>query len=90
MPDAEDAPAGDRLLRPYFGMYDLVWSDADAVNFCLPHGELIALLRANGFEIEELIELRPADGSTTGSPFASLEWAQSWPTEDVWKVRRRD
>jgi SAM-dependent methyltransferase len=88
-PDVEDEPAGDRLLRPYFGMHRFEWSDDDSVEFHLPHGERIALLRASGFEIEELVEVRPPDGSTSLSPYASLEWAQRWPTEEVWKVGRR-
>jgi SAM-dependent methyltransferase len=89
MPDVEDAPAGDRLLRPYFGMHRFEWSDDDSVEFHLPHGELIALLRASGFEIEELIEVRPPEGSTPLAPYATLEWARRWPTEDIWKVRKR-
>jgi len=87
-PDAEE-PAGDRLLRPYFGMHRFEWSDDDAVNFCLPHGELIAVLRASGFEIEELLEVRPPEGSEPFVNYATLEWARKWPTEDVWKVRKR-
>jgi SAM-dependent methyltransferase len=87
--EADDEPAGDRMLRPYFGMHRFEWSDDDSVEFHLPHGELIALLRSNGLEIEELIEVRPPDGSTTRYPYASLEWAQRWPCEEVWKVRRR-
>ena len=63
MPDVEDEPAEDRLLRPYFGLHRMEWSDDDSVEFHLPHGELIALLRKSGFEIEELIEVRPPDGS---------------------------
>ncbi len=35
------------------------WPDDDSVEFHLPHGELIALLRESGFEIEELIEVQP-------------------------------
>jgi SAM-dependent methyltransferase len=89
MPDAEE-PAADRLLRPYFGMHRFEWSDDDSVEFHLPHGELIALLRASGFEIEELVEVRPPEGSTTQFEYATLEWARSWPTEEVWKVRKRD
>jgi SAM-dependent methyltransferase len=89
LPDAEDEPAADRLLRPYFGLHRMQWSDDDCVEFHLPHGELIALLRASGFEIEALIEVRPPDGSTTRFPYATLEWAQRWPCEEVWKVRRR-
>jgi SAM-dependent methyltransferase len=87
IPDKEEATATDRLLRPYLGMYRFEWSDEDSVEFHLPHGELIALLRRSGFEIQELIEVRPPDGSTTRYPFFALEWAQRWPCEEVWKVR---
>lgn len=89
-PDDADEPAGDRLLRPYFGMHRIEWPDDDCVEFHLPHGELIALLRSSGFEIEELVEIRPPDGSANVyHPQDSLEWAQKWPCEEVWKVRRR-
>lgn len=89
VPDAEAEPATDRLLRPYFGMHRFEWSDDESVEFHLPHGELIALLRSSGFEIEELVEVRPPDGSTTRFPYVTLEWSQRWPCEEVWKVRRR-
>jgi hypothetical protein len=46
-------------------------------------------LRRSGFEIEALIEVRPAEGSTTRHPYATLEWSRQWPCEEVWKVRRR-
>jgi SAM-dependent methyltransferase len=87
-PDAEDVPASDRLLRPYFGMHRFEWSDDDSVDFHLPHGELIALLRRSGFELEELIEIRPPDGSATRYPFVTLDWAQRWPCEEIWKARK--
>jgi SAM-dependent methyltransferase len=89
-PDEHDQPLSDRLLRPYFGLHRVEWPDDDSVEFSLPHGERIALLRSSGFEIEELVELRPPDGSTnTYHPNDSLQWAQRWPCEEVWKVRRR-
>jgi SAM-dependent methyltransferase len=89
VPDEEDVPASDRLLRPYFGMHRFEWSDDDSVEFHLPHGEVIAVLRRSGFEVEELTEIRPPDGSTTRYPYVTLEWAQRWPCEEVWKARRR-
>jgi SAM-dependent methyltransferase len=89
-PDDEDLPATDRLLRPYFGMHRFEWPDDESVDFHLPHGEMISLLRRSGFEIEELTEIRPPDGSTTRYSYASLEWAQRWPMEEVWKARKRD
>jgi hypothetical protein len=51
---------------------------------------MIALLRRSGFEVEELIEIRPPDGSTTRYPFITLEWAQRWPCEEAWKARKTD
>lgn len=64
--------------------------DDDSVEFHLPHGELIALLHDSGFEIEELVEVRPPDGSANVyHPSDSLEWAQKWPAEEVWKIGRR-
>lgn len=89
LPDEEDAHATDRLLRPYFGMHRVEWSDDDSVEFHLPHGEMIALLRRCGLQLEELLEIRPPDGSTTRYPFITLEWAQRWPCEEVWKARKR-
>ena len=87
-PDEVDVPATDRLLRPYFGMHRFEWSDDDSVEFHLPHGEMIALLRRSGFEVEELVEIRPPDGSTSRYPFVTLQWAQRWPCEEVWKARK--
>jgi SAM-dependent methyltransferase len=89
-PDDADEPLSERLLRPYFGLHRVEWPDDDSVEFNLPHGERIALLHRSGFEIEELVEIRPPDGSTnTFHPNDTLEWAQRWPCEEVWKVRRR-
>jgi SAM-dependent methyltransferase len=88
-PDDETLPAGDRLLRPYFGMHRFEWPDEDSVEFHLPHGELLGLLRRSGFEVEELLELRPPDESTSRYPFVTLEWAQRWPCEEAWKARKR-
>ncbi|HKG56167.1 MAG TPA: class I SAM-dependent methyltransferase [Candidatus Limnocylindrales bacterium] len=87
MPDAE-RPATHHLLRPLFGLHRLEWSDDDSVNFHLAHGEWIRLLRANGFQVEDLLELRPAEGATTEFPFVTLEWARQWPSEEVWKARK--
>jgi hypothetical protein len=53
-PDEENAPAIDRLLRPYFGMHRFEWSDDESVEFHLPHGRMVALLRDCGFSVEAL------------------------------------
>lgn len=88
IPDAGSGPATDRLVRSYFGMHRFEWSDDDPVEFHIAHGEMIELLSQSGLIIEELLEIRPPDGSTTRYPYVSFEWAQRWPCEEVWKARR--
>ena len=89
--DDEDAPSDDRLQRPQFGLHRIEWPTS-GVEFHLGHGEWIDLLRANGFEIERLVELqrarraRASIASTTSSP---LEWARRWPAEEIWVARKR-
>lgn len=87
-PDSED-PAADRLVRNYFGLHRLEWSNQDAVEFTLPTGEWIRLFRANGFEVLDLIEVRAPEGATTREPYVTPEWAHRWPSEEIWRVRKR-
>jgi SAM-dependent methyltransferase len=81
-----EAPPGPELLRSYFGMRRETW---DTVEFQLPYGEWIRLFRANGFEILDLIELRPPSRPrTTYGDYAPLEWSRRWPGEHIWKLRK--
>lgn len=84
-----DGAAGDRLLRDYFGMHRFEWPDDDSVEFHLGHGDMIRLLRNSGFEVEDLVELRPPAGATTDFPYVTAEWARRWPAEEVWRARKR-
>ena len=88
-PDSEVAT--ERLARPQFGLRRVEWHDADgpSVEFHLPHGELIALLRATGFEVEALHELRPPADATSRYVHVSLDWARQWPCEEIWVARKR-
>jgi len=88
-PAEDDVPAGERLLRPAFGMYRVEWGTDDSVEFHLSHGDWIRMLTKSGFEVEDLIELRPAPGATGRYLHATLEWARKWPCEELWKVRKR-
>jgi SAM-dependent methyltransferase len=90
VPDTEaEGPATDQLRRDYFGMHRFEWPDSDGVEFHLGYGDWIRLLRANGFEVEDLVEVRPPVGATTRyDNIASLEWARRWPSEQVWKARK--
>ena len=89
VPDEDGVPATERLLRPFFGMHRFEWPDDDSVEFHLGHGDMIRLLRGCGFEVEDLIEVRPPQEATASHPLATLEWARRWPCEEVWKARKR-
>ena len=76
------------MLRDYFGMHRFEWPDDQSVEFHLGYGDMIRLLRDNGFEVEDLIEVRPPKDATTTYPFVTLEWSRRWPCEEVWKARK--
>ena len=86
-----DDPAKDRLLRPMFGMHRTVWPDDSSVEFHLPHGEWIRLLREHGFEIERLVEIQAPPDAVDNPSYAHVtaDWARQWPSEEVWIVRKR-
>jgi SAM-dependent methyltransferase len=88
-PDDEGSPAGTTLLRPQFGMHRFEWPDSVAVEFHVSHGDRIRLLRANGFEVCDLIEVRPRPDAIAAFPYVSVDWASRWPSEEVWRARRR-
>jgi SAM-dependent methyltransferase len=88
-PDEDETPAEDRLLRDYFGMHRFEWPDDDSVEFHLGYGDMIRLLRRSGFDVEDMVEIRPGPDATTSYAFAPVEWARRWPAEEVWKARRR-
>ena len=87
--EAEGPPDG-LMRRPMFGMHRIVWEDVpEAVEFHLSHGDWIRLLRSSGFDVEELLEPRPAADATTRAQYMTLDWARQWPCEEAWKARKR-
>jgi SAM-dependent methyltransferase len=87
-PMGSDDPLSERLERPQFGLHRPEWADDDSVNFCLPHGEMIRLLRETGFEVEELRELQAPEGATTTYEGFDAKWASKWPAEQIWKLTK--
>jgi SAM-dependent methyltransferase len=86
----DEEPAKEHLVHPQFGMRRFEWPDG-GVEFHLPHGEWIDLLRANGFEIERLIELQaPADAVTHEHyAYVTADWARKWPAEEIWAATKK-
>jgi SAM-dependent methyltransferase len=88
----DEGPVEDRLVRPQFdGLGRMEWPGEEGVDFHLGHGEWLALLRENGFEVEALHELRAPEGAQDHSyyEFVPAAWARKWPAEDLWHARKR-
>lgn len=86
-------PVGTELVRPYFGLYRLDWTEVEVepggVEFVPTISEWFRLFGEIGFEVLDYQELQ-APATAGGTPFVvSADWARRWPSEHVWKVRRR-
>jgi ubiquinone/menaquinone biosynthesis C-methylase UbiE len=89
-----EVPPTNELRRPYFELHRLEWAedpDDDSVNFALGYGDWIRLLRANDLEVLDLIEVRaPLDGDPHRySALPTREWSRQWPSEEIWRARKR-
>ena len=41
-------------------------------------------------DVEDMIEVRPDEEPVTQHPeIVTLEWSRRWPSEEIWKVRKR-
>lgn len=81
-----EQPPGPELLRSYFGLRRATW---ETVEFQLAYGDWIRLFRSNGFEVLDLVELRPPTRPRTTYPdFAPVGWARRWPAENIWSLRK--
>jgi len=83
----------EQLQRPQFGIHKLEWpiEEGGGVEFHLPHGVWIDLLRGNDFEIERLIELQaPENAEQHGYySYVTADWGRRWPAEEIWVARKR-
>jgi SAM-dependent methyltransferase len=74
------------LQRDYFGLHRVDVPDG-YVEFELPYGEWIRLLRTSGLAVEELIEIQPPEGAaSTYRTAEQTAWARRWPMEQIWKA----
>lgn len=83
-----DVPAGRTLLRDQFGLFRMEDQVDGGVDFQLPTGPMIRLLRDSGFTIEDLIEVQAPEGATSSFDYADPDWSRRWPSEEVWRARR--
>jgi ubiquinone/menaquinone biosynthesis C-methylase UbiE len=86
--DEETDLVGSELKHDYFGLHH--FDESEGINYQLPYGEWIRLFRDNGLVVQDLIEPQPPENSTsTYWEQAALEWARRWPSESIWKARKR-
>jgi len=85
----------DRLVRRQRGLYRLDWPETDeddaGVEFHPGTGDLFHILRANGFELLDLVELFAPEDAVDHEYYNNepAEWAKRWPSEEVWRARKR-
>ncbi|MGH3046047.1 MAG: SAM-dependent methyltransferase, partial [Gaiellaceae bacterium] len=86
----DEGQAEERLVRPQFGMGRFEWPEG-GVEFHLSHGDWIRLLRASGFEVEDLVEIQAPPAAETHPVYDSVtaEWGRRWPAEEIWVARKR-
>jgi SAM-dependent methyltransferase len=87
----DEGAASTTLQRPMFGMHRFEWAGEVGVEFHLPHGKTIDVLRENGFDVERLVEVQAPAAAETHPyyTYVTAEWARQWPCEDIWVARKR-
>ena len=85
----DEGSVAERLVRPQFGMKRFEWDGG--VEFHLAHGDWIRLLRSNGLDVEDLLELQapPEAANHPYYDFVPADWARRWPAEEIWVARKR-
>jgi len=80
------------LQRPQRGIGRLEWGGDDpGVEFHPSTGDLLRILRGNGFELLDMVELYAPDGATDHPHYSYVpaEWARQWPAEELWRACKR-
>lgn len=87
----DEGTVGERLVRPQKGLYRLEWEDDEdaGVEFHPATGDMLAILRANSFELLAFRELYAPDDAVDHEYYFHLpaEWAKRWPAEEIWRLR---
>ena len=88
----DEGTVTETLHRPQFGMHRMRWPGESGTEYHLAHGDWIRLLRANGFELLDLIEVRVPEDGQTHEYYGDIgaEWGRKWPPEEIWVARLRD
>ncbi len=86
-------PVTDHLERDYFGLGRLDWRDAvdepGGIEFNLPISSWMRLFDDTGFDVIDYVEIRAPDSATGTNGTVSADWARRFPSEQVWRLRKR-
>jgi len=88
----DTGPVQTSLQRPHRGLGRIDWQvDEPGVEFHPGTGDMLRLLRRNGFEVLDLVELcAPADARDHPYyTYVPAAWATQWPSEEIWRARKR-
>lgn len=92
-PLSGEAITGTSLVRPYSELNRQDWRAADVdpggIEFNLSPSDWIALFRETGFDVEDYRELLAPESAKDERFYVTAEWARRWPSEQVWKLRKR-
>jgi SAM-dependent methyltransferase len=86
----DEGPTSDTLQRPQLGLHRLEWTEPEhEIEFHLGHGDWVRVLRANGFDLLDLVELFATENTPEHTYYTySAGWARKWPWEEIWRARK--
>ncbi len=89
----DGSPTSETLVRDWFTLHRIDWRhaqfDPSGIEFTLHTGAWFRLLHSVGFDVIEYQELQAQDPGA-GKPFGTpAKWAHRFPSEHVWKARKR-
>ena len=87
------ANCDERLHASYFGIHKQDWRnveiDPGGIEFNLTLSGWLQLFRETGFDVVDYHELQAPPNVSVVRFFVSGDWAQRWPSEQVWQLRKR-
>ncbi len=90
--DARGAPCDTGLHRPYRDLRSADWTqveiDPGGIEFNRSFSGWLDLFRRTGFEVQNYLELYAPAGTTQDQFSIPAAWAQKYPAEQVWFLRK--
>lgn len=92
MPRDGTIPCTERLERDYFSIHRQDWREAidepGGMDFNLPISGWFRLFIETGFAVEDFREIQAPVRGGDVNYFVTADWANRFPSEQVWKLRR--